>query len=208
MSELTGIKTIEKDYESKLKEKGSLFLGIAKPINNINEAESFLANIKKQYFDATHHCYAFKLFPDIIKYSDDGEPTGTAGIRLLNALNHFELTNVLLVSVRYFGGIKLGVGPLGKAYYQNGIETLENAQIVNKELYLNFRVKYAYQLTKTVHYLLNKYNCKIIKTDYFQSEQSTFYKIKFINVQNFNNELFSLTNNNIQLKDLDIKELI
>jgi len=208
MEELTEIKTIDKNYESKLKEKGSLFIGIAKPVNNLNETETYLQNIKKEYFDATHHCYAYKLYPNIIKYSDDGEPNGTAGIRLLNAINHFELTNILLISVRYFGGTKLGIGPLGKAYYQNVIETLKNCNIITKELYYNYEIVYSYNLTKTVHYILAKYNCKIINTEYYQTEQRTQFKIKPNNSELFIKELLTLTNNQANINNLNIEELI
>lgn len=197
------INTISNICESKLKEKGSLFIGIAKSVESIEEAENFLQNIKKQYYDATHHCYAYKIYPNIIKYSDDGEPNGTAGIRLLNAINHFDLINLILISVRYFGGVKLGVGPLGKAYYNNGLETLQSCKIINKELYLFCNVNYSYPLTKTVHYLFNKYNCKIINTQYFQNSQLTEFLIKS-NLKNlFTEELLNLTESKLEIKFLE-----
>lgn len=208
MEEITFIKTIKNVYESKYKEKGSLFLGIAKPVLSIDEAEYILNTLKKDYFDATHHCYAYKIYPNIFKYSDDGEPTGTAGIRLLNAINHFDLTNILLISIRYFGGTKLGIGPLGKAYYQNGIETLENIEIITKELFFNYQIVYSYNLTKTVHHILNKYNCKIINTEYQQTKQITHFKIKLISINSLINDISILTNNQAIIKNLNIKELI
>ncbi len=208
MEEITSIKTIETIFESKLKEKGSLFIGIAKFVKTIEEIEEYLHSIKKEYYDATHHCYSYKIYPNIVKYSDDGEPTGTAGIRLLNAINHFDLTNILLISIRYFGGTKLGVGPLGKAYYQNGIETLENATIIKKELYYNLKVDYSYNLTKTIHHVLNKYDCKIINTEYLQTEQITYFKIKPNYINSLINEISTLTNNQAIVNNLNIKEFI
>lgn len=197
------INTINNICESKLKEKGSLFIGIAKPVESVEEAENYLHTIKKQFYDATHHCYAYKIYPNIIKYSDDGEPNGTAGIRLLNAINHFDLINLILISIRYFGGIKLGVGPLGKAYYNNGIETLQNCKIISKELYLYFNIDYTYPLTKTVHYLLNKYNCKIINTEYSQNSQQTEFIIKYNLKEQFTEELINLTESKAELKSLN-----
>ncbi|HPN39244.1 MAG TPA: YigZ family protein [Melioribacteraceae bacterium] len=208
MEEITSINTINKNYESKFKEKGSLFIGIALPISTPEEADEYLIKIKKEYYDATHHCYAYKVYPNITKYSDDGEPTGTAGIRLLNAINHYGLTNILLISIRYFGGTKLGVGPLGKAYYKNGIDTLENSSIITKELYYNYTVEYEYNLTKTIHFLLNKYYCKIQNTTYSQITQITEFKIKPTLISSISEELNSLTNNKAKLNFLNSKEFI
>ncbi|MDZ7765436.1 MAG: YigZ family protein [Melioribacteraceae bacterium] len=98
-----------------------MFIGYAAPCKNDEEAEQILEGKKKQYYDATHNCYAYKILPESIKYLDDGEPSGTAGIRILNAIQHFDLTNLIVISTRYFGGTKLGVGPLGKAYYNSAL---------------------------------------------------------------------------------------
>ncbi|MBI2419374.1 MAG: YigZ family protein [Ignavibacteriales bacterium] len=111
--------TISEKAEFRIKEKGSLFIGIAFPVHNVQECDEILAQHRKEFYDATHVCYAYRVINGPVKYSDDGEPTGTAGVRLLNAIEHYNYFNILVLSIRYFGGTKLGVGPLGKAYYDS-----------------------------------------------------------------------------------------
>ncbi len=193
------IKTIKDFAQSKFKEKESLFLGLAFPVENIEEVETKLDEIRKKYYDATHHCYAYKTLSEGEKYSDDGEPSGTAGIRLLNAINHFDLTNVLLVSVRWFGGKKLGVGPLGKAYYRSGLETLESAEIIELEEYLKISVEYDYSQTKNVHHFLQKYGA-IIKENLFEEKPKIIALIKTGYFENFRNELFEASARTVNIE--------
>ena len=129
------IKTIIKDSEFRFKEKGSVFIGLSFPINSEEDAESFLLSVRKKYYDATHHCYSYKLTDGTFKYSDAGEPNGTAGIRIYNAQNHFDLTGILTIIVRYFGGVKLGVGPLGKAYYETAYQNLKSSETEDRILH-------------------------------------------------------------------------
>jgi uncharacterized YigZ family protein len=129
---VNNIKTIKWCSESKFREKGSLFTGKAYPVNNAEEIEKILRDTRKKYFDATHHCYAYKIYDGGSKYSDGGEPAGSAGVRILNAIEHYGLTNILTIVVRYFGGTKLGLGPLGKAYYNSALLAIQNSKIVEK----------------------------------------------------------------------------
>ena len=110
------IKTIKNFLEFSFKEKASEFIAIVYPVDNEESALNRLNEIRKKYFDASHHCYAYKLKSGEEKYSDDGEPKGTAGLRILNAIEHFDLSDVLAIVVRYFGGTKLGTGGLVRAY--------------------------------------------------------------------------------------------
>lgn len=153
---------LEKESSNKIKIKGSQFIGQSYPINSQTEAENYLVKIKKQYYDATHHCYAYKLDSGEERYSDDGEPSGTAGIRILNSMNHFNLTNTLLVVIRYFGGTKLGVGPLGKAYGETALELISNSVIIKLTKFKNIEIIYNYDNVSTIHYLLNKYKVEKI----------------------------------------------
>ena len=114
MNIVKSIRTIEGITEASIKEKGSVFTGKAYFMSNSQDCIAKLNEIKKEFYDATHHCYCYKLNTGEIKYSDNGEPSGTAGIRILNAIEHFILTDMLVVVIRYFGGTKLGVGPLVK----------------------------------------------------------------------------------------------
>jgi uncharacterized YigZ family protein len=151
------IKTLACESEFRLKEKGSTFISISRPIENDEEALSFIHLVRKKYFDATHHCYAFNLAENKFKYSDDGEPNGTAGIRIYNAQKHFDLTNLLTVVIRYFGGTKLGVGPLGKAYYQAAYENLKGSKKINKILHHEIEITYAFSQSNNVHHLISKH---------------------------------------------------
>ncbi len=111
-------KTLRAATQGEYKEKGSRFLAYAFPVSSLEEVEEHLAALKKQYYDARHHCYAYRLGPTGAHWraNDDGEPAHTAGTPILNHLKSLELTNVLCVVVRYFGGTKLGASGLIRAY--------------------------------------------------------------------------------------------
>ena len=165
MNKLKEIKVIDKKYETELKEKNSRFIGFAFPVENEEEVLSRLKDLKKKYYDATHHCFAYKTL-NSQKYSDAGEPAGTAGIRIYNAIEHFNLTNTLVVVVRYFGGTKLGVGGLGKAYYEAAFSVLEKAGKVDKKLYQKIFIKVDFQYVQKIYRAFNESGNKIINTNY------------------------------------------
>lgn len=165
MNKLKEIRVIDKTYETELKEKNSRFIGFAFPVENGDDVLSHLKDLKKKYYDATHHCYAYKTLSKE-KYSDAGEPTGTAGIRIYNAIEHFNLTNTLVIVVRYFGGIKLGVGGLGKAYYETAFAVLEKAEKVNKKLYQKVFIKVDFEQVNKIYQVLNESGSRIINTAY------------------------------------------
>ena len=100
------------------------------------------------------------------KYSDDGEPSGTAGIRIYNAIEHFDLQNILVIVTRYYGGVKLGVGPLGKAYYQSAYEALKQSEILEKTYYLKIKISYDYNFIKSIHKVLNDFEGIIITNSF------------------------------------------
>jgi len=160
------ITIVEGFSEHILKEKGSIFTGQVFPINNSAEAKNILTEAKKKYFDASHHCYAYKCFNGDSKFSDDGEPSGTAGIRLLNAITHFNLTNVLVIVIRYFGGTKLGVGPLGKAYYFTATAALEQSKKVIKYSTQNVTITFSFEAVNAVYKLFADQGIKITGTNY------------------------------------------
>ena len=191
MENSDSIKTVLNKNTYKIKEKGSQFLGFVFPIKSVEDANEELLNIKKEFYDATHHCYAYKLNIGEEKYSDDGEPNGTAGLRIYNAINHFELNNVLVVVVRYFGGTKLGVGPLGKAYYNCAFEVLDSSKKVELTKFEKIEIKYNYEDVSKIHYLINKFKCEQI-LDIFDNYPKITCFIQPIKIANFEEEL---TNN-------------
>lgn len=136
------------------------------PVSNPKNAEEIIKTVKKKYNDASHYCFAFKLSDGAEKSSDAGEPNGTAGIKILNAIEHFGLTDILLIVIRYFGGIKLGTGPLGKAYYKTAYKSLEETEIITKELYQKVKIISDFEHLSVVHNLLSAFDSQIESTEY------------------------------------------
>ena len=159
-------KTIKTPAEFELKEKKSVFLAKTFPVSDEGNVDSILTDMKKKYYDASHRCYAYRLLSGKSKFSDAGEPSGTAGIRILNAIDHYQLQNCLVVVIRYFGGIKLGVGPLGKTYYASAINALAKAQIILRQscYYIKLLADIS-SLDKITSFLLSN-KIKITKTEY------------------------------------------
>lgn len=153
----TTIKVLNSYSESKMKEKGSTFIGQAFYAEDEENALAKLNEIRKKFYDATHNCWAYRIYKDRFKYSDDGEPGGTAGIRIYNAIEHFDIQNILLVVTRYYGGVKLGAGPLGKAYYQSAFDALKDADAVERTKYQKIKISYDYSFVKTLHKLIADY---------------------------------------------------
>lgn len=160
--------TIEQPIENVLiKEKGSKFIGFAYPVLSEMEVKNVLAKIQELHPKATHHCYAYRLGLNGENYriNDDGEPSGSAGLPIYNQLLAHDITNVLLISVRYFGGTKLGVGGLVKTYKESAKATLDEAKIVIKELESTIEIKFNFAQQNTIFSLLNKFDGKIINFD-------------------------------------------
>jgi uncharacterized YigZ family protein len=170
MNDIEEIKTIKKSADFKFKEKGSLFLCKSFSITDENDVRGILDKLRKEYYDATHHCFAYRInsacSTENFKYSDDGEPSGTAGIRILNAIDHFGLTNCLIVVIRYFGGTKLGVGPLGKAYYNSAVGTLESSEFIIQKPFREVKLSCTFPQLNLVHRIMAAYDAKILDTSY------------------------------------------
>lgn len=161
-------KTIEKPVENTLlKEKGSKFIGFAFPVNNEEELKNALEKIRAEHPKATHHCYAFRIGLNGENYraNDDGEPSGSAGLPIYNQLLANEITNVLVISVRYYGGTKLGVSGLVKAYKESAKITLEEANIITKELETEIEIKFQFNQQNTIFTLLSKFDAKVLNFD-------------------------------------------
>ena len=149
-------KTIKTTSEGIYKEKGSKFMAFAIPVTTEAEIKNHVEKIKKEYYDARHHCYAYILGHDKAAYriNDDGEPSGTAGRPIHGQLLSKDLTNILVVVVRYFGGIKLGVSGLINAYKAAAKEALDNAEVVEKTVNEIYRIEFEYPLMNDVMRLL------------------------------------------------------
>lgn len=153
-------KTIVSSAEGSYKEKGSKFLSFAFPVKNVDEINQILARYRKQYYDARHICYAYMLgsAKNEWRANDDGEPSGTAGRPILGQINSFELTNILVIVVRYFGGILLGTSGLITAYKEASIDALEQANIVEQTIDEVFTVEFDYLLMNEVMRVIKEIN--------------------------------------------------
>jgi len=161
-------KTIENPVENiLLKEKGSKFIGFAFPVNNENELKNALEKIRSEHPKATHHCYAFRMGINGENYraNDDGEPSGSAGLPIYNQLLANDITNVLVISVRYYGGTKLGVSGLVKAYKESAKITLEEANIIIKELEAEIEIQFNFNQQNLIFTLLSKFDAKVLNFD-------------------------------------------
>ena len=149
-------KTIAAKSEGIYKEKGSKFIALAYPVTTEDEIKEIIASLKKEYYDARHHCYAYILGPDKSAYrqNDDGEPSGTAGRPIYGQLLSKDVTNVLLVVIRYFGGIKLGVSGLINAYKTAAKDALDNNTIIEKTIDEKYRVTFDYTEMNSVMQIL------------------------------------------------------
>ena len=161
-------KTIQSPVENTLlKEKGSKFIGFAFPVNNEEELKTALEKIRSEHPKARHHCYAFRMGMNGENYraNDDGEPSGSAGLPIYNQLLANEITNALVISVRYYGGTKLGVSGLVKAYKESAKITLEEALIITRELETTVEIQFNFNQQNLIFTLLSKYEAKILQFD-------------------------------------------
>ncbi len=160
------IKTIDDFHEVSNVINKSNFIAQVYQVYFENQVKDYLAKAKKKYYEASHHCYAFKLADGTNRYSDAGEPNGTAGIRIQNAIEHFDLSNQLVIVSRIFGGVKLGIGPLGKAYYESAHKVIDNSKISNKHLFKSATISASFDQISFVHRILANHKSLITKTEY------------------------------------------
>ena len=161
-------KTISTPSEGIFKDRGSKFLAYAYPIVHENEVKPLVENLKKEHFKAVHHCYAYRLGLDRSNFrvNDDGEPSGTAGKPILNTLLSQEITNVLVVVVRYFGGTLLGVPGLINAYKSATIEALAVADIIEKTVNDVYNVSFEFVQMNDVMKVVKEFSLKIRNQTY------------------------------------------
>lgn len=169
-------KTVTKSGFFTETEKRSKFISFAFFVENEEEVQNYLKEIKTKYYDAKHHVYAYKLEKNNSeKFSDDGEPSGTAGMPLLGVINSYELSNVLIVVVRYFGGILLGTSGLRKMYISGGCGAIESAKIEKRILCNNIEIKMNYSEYSKILNAVKKCGGVITNTDYEDDIKLIFY---------------------------------
>lgn len=146
------------------KEKNSKFFGYAFPVTSEEEVKTHIEQLKKEHFSARHWCYAFQIGTTTIHYraNDDGEPNNSAGMPIYGQIQSFGVTNILVVVVRYFGGVKLGVGGLIAAYREGAKLALEAAEIVEKTIDIHFRLTFDYKNMNKVMRVIKEKNLQIV----------------------------------------------
>ena len=164
-------KTISEESEGLFKDRGSKFIGIACPVQSEEDFKAFQQRIKKKYHDARHHCYAFRMGHEgkLYRYSDDGEPSSSAGKPIYGQLLSHEITNVAIIVVRYFGGTKLGVGGLINAYREGAKEALQNNDIITKEIFVEVIFNFGYDHMNAVMNATKTYNLDILDQQFTDS---------------------------------------
>jgi uncharacterized YigZ family protein len=153
-------RTIKELSEGVYKDKGSRFLAFAFPVTNEEQIKFHLEELRRKYHDARHHCYAWRLNPEMDRFrsNDDGEPAGSAGNPILGQIRSKELTNILVVVVRYFGGTLLGVGGLINAYRSATADALGQADIISRKVTSKWELKFGYPQMNEVMTVIKEYN--------------------------------------------------
>ncbi|HRY32209.1 MAG TPA: YigZ family protein [Bacteroidales bacterium] len=161
------------------RDKASRFIGLVEPVLTEEAVKTILKSLKKTYYDANHHCYAYRLGWDYSLYrmNDDGEPSGTAGRPIFGQIQSFNLTNVLVVVVRYFGGTKLGASGLINAYRTVTRDALQQAGQSEKTVHEHHRLDFAYDRMNEVMKIIKEKNLQILSTD-FMEKCSLVYGIR------------------------------
>ena len=186
--------TIKQTSKGEYKENKSSFLAFAYPIENAEQVKQFVDNLKKEYYDARHHCFAYKIGIGKEVQSrafDDREPSHTAGEKILGAIESKNLTNVLIVVVRYFGGIKLGASNLAKAYKQASMEALGNAEIIERTITEDILFSFDFSIMANVNKFLKDNRFDKISYTYVSANE-ILLKVNKDNKENIINQLSSV----------------
>lgn len=196
-------KTIEGEIKDEFEIEKSVFITNIKYVESENEALSFIEKIKEKYKDANHNCHAYIINqkPEIKRYSDDGEPQGSAGLPMLSVLEKEELFNLVAVVTRYFGGKKLGKGGLVRAYTK-GVSDCIDGKITYRKIFIESKIIFDYNLLGIIENFLNEEKYIIIEKDFLENVRINLY-IRKDEFENFKKKLIDMTSSNIKIKKLD-----
>lgn len=199
-------KTIKENNQFEIdKIKGSRFIGTLIKVSKRDEAEKELENIRKKNYNATHNCFAYTVGIDndiITRYSDDGEPSGTAGRPMMNVLESSGISNVLLIVTRYYGGTKLGTGGLMKAYSEAAKEVISHSKVIDVEIKTSLIFNYPYDNTSMVMNLISRYGADIIEEKY-GDDAEMLIKLNQGYRQEFIDEIFDKSNGKIKVTEIN-----
>lgn len=203
MSQETKYRTLSKLSEGLFKEKGSKFIAYAVPCYTEEEAKEYLMKWQKANHQARHVCYAYRFGADkkVFRANDDGEPSNSAGAPILGQIQSYDLTNILIGVVRYFGGTKLGVGGLIHAYRTAAKEAIEEGEIIEKELIEKLNLKFTYSALPSIMSVIKKYALEVFETD-FQLECALNVHVPLGQVELIKNDLNAIDTCKIETKGI------
>lgn len=187
-------------HEEKVKD--SRFIATAAPVSSENEAKSFIAEIKKEFHDASHNCSAWRIGigGDLkYKFNDDGEPAGTAGRPIIKALENRDLSNVCVVVTRYFGGTKLGTGGLARAYGQTAAELLKKCEIEKKYVTSNLEFSAGFDFVGVIHNVMSNFNVDL-KDSRYGDDVLFVVEVRTADYAAFKEKLTEATNGQVRFK--------
>ncbi len=190
--------TVKNYNKAEIKITKSVFISELFPVQDSDEINGNLKSIREKYFDARHHPYAYRLGIDKNNFraNDDGEPSGTSGKPILEAIDKYDLTNVLIVVTRYFGGVKLGVGGLRRAYSEAALTSIEKENMIEKFIYENIKMEFGYEYIGPVMNFIESNNYKIIN-NVSDDKVKLECEIRLSLTQNFKKDLFNITKGSI-----------
>ena len=196
-------KTIKGEIQDEFEIEKSVFITNIKYVETEDQALSFIEKIKEKYKDANHncHCYIINEKPEIKRYSDDGEPQGSAGLPMLSVLEKEELFNLVAVVTRYFGGKKLGKGGLVRAYTK-GVSDCLDGKITYRKIFIESKITFDYNLLGIIENFLNEENYIIIEKNFLENVRINLY-IRKDEFKNFKKKLIDMTSSNIKIEKFD-----
>ncbi len=165
--------TVNKNIKKETIINKSRFIACLYKVNDVLEANNIINEVKKEYKDATHFPFAY-IIGNIKRFNDDGEPKSTAGMPILNVLENKNLTNVLVIVIRYFGGIKLGAGGLTRAYSNSVSSAIKDENIVSFKKIVKKRIEFKYDVIKEVNYILKEFN-----VTYKEYDDNVIYEFEY-----------------------------
>jgi uncharacterized YigZ family protein len=186
-----------------LKEKGSGFISYLHPVSTPEEAESFIAGLRKRYHDATHVCFAFRLGEgkeDYFRFSDDGEPGGTAGLPIYNEIKSKEFFNVLAAVIRYFGGSKLGTGGLVRAYAGAARKVMDRAEAVRIYIKKEVLLDFPYDFTGEVMQIVDRFSLEVVHREYTDKGAAMKLAVPLASLTKVAQAVADITNGKLQLQ--------
>jgi uncharacterized YigZ family protein len=194
--------TIKGKVRSKTKVEGSVFIATVVPVDSEEVAEDWIKKICKEFFDATHNCYAWRIKKgdqESSKFSDAGEPRGTAGRPILAAIQSEDLSDVLVMVTRYFGGIKLGTGGLSRAYRLSAQGVLQKAERVSRLITSEITLSYPLNMTGKVNQVFGKYSVRV-KGQEFEDKPTATIQVRRSQLKKVKEALVEATNGKIEFR--------